>query len=213
MTFVYVYSTRISTFNLNGRAELHSSNNYFVEAECVMYVMMALNTFNWKLTGLLNVWALWQWYLVSISSRGRYISVSDVSSPTLGSIQPPIQWMREAVLPEFYVLLTVHPHTVSQITPTRCIILFNIFIYFSSLHVSGIQVPIIRRKLLYLCDTDICHSVWLVSGLQVGLKLRLYPASRPDATHTEWQILVSHRYSNFLLMMGTWISKTCREEK
>jgi len=23
------------------------------------------------------------------------------------------------------------------------------------------------------------------------------PTSRPDATHTEWQIPVSHRYSNF----------------
>jgi hypothetical protein len=31
----------------------------------------------------------------------------------------------------------------------------NIFIYVSFLHVSGIQVPIIRRKLLYLCDTGI----------------------------------------------------------
>ena len=58
---------------------------------------------------------------------------------------------------------------ISQINPTRCTILFNIFIYFSSLHVSGIHVPIIRRKLLYLCDTDICHSVRVVSGLLVGL--------------------------------------------
>jgi len=33
--------------------------------------------------------------------------------------------------------------------------------YVSSLHVSGFQVPIIRRS-LYLCDTGICHSggVW-----------------------------------------------------
>jgi len=34
-----------------------------------------------------------------------------------------------------------------------------------------------------------------------------------DATHTEWQIPVSHRYSNFLLMMGTWMPETFREEK
>ena len=47
--------------------------------------------------------------------------------------------------------------------------MFNIFIYFSSLHVSGIYVPIIRRKLLYLCDTGICHSVCVVCGLLVGL--------------------------------------------
>jgi len=36
---------------------------------------------------------------------------------------------------------------------------------------------------------------------------------RPDTTHTEWQIPVSYRYSNFLLMMGTWMPETCREEK
>jgi len=35
---------------------------------------------------------------------------------------------------------------LSQINPTRCTILYNISIYFSSVHVSGIQVPIIRRK-------------------------------------------------------------------
>jgi len=33
--------------------------------------------------------------------------------------------------------------------------------------------------------------------------------SRPDATHTEWQIPMLHRYSNFLLMLGTWMPKTC----
>ena len=30
-------------------------------------------------------------------------------------------------------------------------------------------MPIIRRKLLYICDTGICHSVWVASGLLVGL--------------------------------------------
>ena len=33
-------------------------------------------------------------------------------------------------------------------------------------------MPNIRRKLLYLCDTGICHSVWVVSGLLVGVKLQ-----------------------------------------
>jgi len=37
-------------------------------------------------------------------------------------------------------------------------------------------VPIIRRKLLYLCDTGICHSAWVASGLLVGLN----PTSRPE---------------------------------
>jgi len=41
------------------------------------------------------------------------------------------------------------------------------YIYFSSLHVSGIHVPIIRRKLLYICDNGICHSVLVASGLLV----------------------------------------------
>jgi len=39
------------------------------------------------------------------------------------------------------------------------------------------------------------------------------PTSRPDTTHTEWQIPVSHRYSDFLLMIGTWMSETYREGK
>ena len=69
-----------------------------------------------------------------------------------------------------YVLLTMHPYTISQINPTRCTILFIIFICFSSVHVSGIHVPIIRRKLLYLCDTGIWHAVWVASGLLVWLK-------------------------------------------
>jgi len=55
MNFAFGYSTRKPTFNLNGKAELHSSSDYFVEAESVMYVMMAVSTLNWKLKGVLNV--------------------------------------------------------------------------------------------------------------------------------------------------------------
>jgi hypothetical protein len=54
---------------------------------------------------------------------------------------------------------------------------FHTFIYFSSLYVSGIHVPIIRRKLLYLCDAVICHSVWVVSGLLVGFHIFIYFSS------------------------------------
>ena len=72
---------------------------------------------------------------------------------------------------EFYVILTLHPCIISQINPTRCTILFNIFIYYSSLHVSGIHVPINRRKVLYLCDIGICHSVCVACGRLVGVKL------------------------------------------
>jgi len=55
MNFACGYSTGKTTFNLNGKGELHSSNDYFIEAGSVMYVMMAVNTFNWKFIGILNV--------------------------------------------------------------------------------------------------------------------------------------------------------------
>ena len=105
---------------------------------------------------------------------------------------------------------------ILQISPSRCIILLNI--YFTSLHVSGIRVSIIRRKLLYLCDTGICHciSATLVfvtlcgCAWSTGWNEIFIPTSRPDAIHTEWQLPVSHRYSNFLMMMGTRLSETCR---
>ena len=60
-----------------------------------------------------------------------------------------------------------------------------------------------QEKLLYLYDSGTCHSVWVASGLLVGVSLQPAdqtpetPTSRPDATHTEWQIPLSYRYSNF----------------
>ena len=129
----------------------------------------------------------------------------------------------------FYVLLTAHPCIILQISPTTCTILRNIFIF-----------------LLYMFRASVCPSwgenycinatlvfvtlyVWrLVCGLDRNptsrpdanhtewqipvshrysnsfLMMDTYPTSRPDATYTEWQIPVSHRYSNFLLMMGTY---------
>jgi len=56
----------------------------------------------------------------------------------------------------------------SQIIQLGAQFCLNIFIYLSSLRVSGIQVPIIRRKSLYLCDTGICHSGWVASGRPTG---------------------------------------------
>jgi len=70
---------------------------------------------------------------------------------------------------------------ISQIIQLGAQLCLNIFIYLSSLHVSGICVPIIRRKLLYVHNTGICPSVWLASGLLAGFS----PTSRPDATHPE----------------------------
>ena len=121
----------------------------------------------------------------------------------------PLHFSQLPLTKKFWTFFIISFFIISQINPTRCTILFNIFIYFSSLYVSGVHAPIIRRILLYLCDTVICHSVWVASGLLVGFS----PTSRPGATYTEWQVTVSHRYSNILLMMGAWMPKTCREEK
>ena len=69
----------------------------------------------------------------------------------------------------FYILLTVYLCIILYISPTRCTILFNIFIYFSSVHVSGIHVPIIRRKFdvslrqwcLSLCMGGVWSAGWI----------------------------------------------------
>jgi len=50
-------------------------------------------------------------------------------------------------------------YVLFQMKPTRCTLLLSIIS--TSLHVSGNYVPIIRRNLLYLCDTHIFHSVWV----------------------------------------------------
>jgi len=98
------------------------------------------------------------------------------------------------------------PCIISQISPTSCTILFIIFIYFSSLHVSGIRVPIMRRKLLYLCDTEYLSfcmgSVW-----SAGWPVDPTPHIQSDKYQCRKHITI------FLLMTGTWMPKTCREEK
>ena len=71
---------------------------------------------------------------------------------------------------------------ILQINPTSCTVLFNIFIYFSTLHVSGIHLPIIRRKravsmrhwCLSLCMGGVWSAGWIGN-----------PTSRPDPIHTE----------------------------
>jgi len=75
------------------------------------------------------------------------------------------------------------------------------------------------------CDTGICHFVWVVSCLLVGLNptnnyLRHWYLSlcmggvlSAGWVESNQQLPVSLRYSNFLLMMGTWMPETCTEEK
>jgi len=64
------------------------------------------------------------------------------------------------------------PHSlISQINPTRSTILLSLFI--SYLHVSGNHVPIIRRNhCIYATLVFVCHSVWVVYGLLVGVSLK-----------------------------------------
>ena len=60
--------------------------------------------------------------------------------------------------------------SILQINPTRYTILLSVFIslLFTCFRQSCAHH---QEKLLYLCDTGICHSVWVASGLLVGVKL------------------------------------------
>ena len=70
--------------------------------------------------------------------------------------------------------------------------------------------PSSGEKSLYLRDTGICHSVWVAYGLLVGLKLQ--PADQtPPIQSDKYQCRIDTAI--FLLMMGTWMPETCREEK
>jgi len=68
-------------------------------------------------------------------------------------------------------------------------------------HQEKFAVPM-RHWHLSLCMGGVWYAGWICN-----------PTSIPDSIHTELQVPVSHRYSNFLLMMGTWMPETCREEK
>ena len=69
--------------------------------------------------------------------------------------------------------------------------------------------PSSGEKLLYPCDTGICHSVWVVSGLLFRL---IQPADQtPPIQSDKYQCRLDTAI--FLLMMGTWMPETCREEK
>ena len=66
--------------------------------------------------------------------------------------------------------------------------------------------PSSGEKLLYLCDTGICHSIWVASGLLFGLSFN--PTSRQSDKYQCYKDTAI-----FLLMMGTWMPETCREDK
>ena len=91
----------------------------------------------------------------------------------------------------FYVLWTVHPSSQSlHINPTRCTILLSIFI----------SLLYMFRWTMYPSSGEITVSMrhWYMSLCMSGVRNDI-STRRPDATHTEWHIPVSHRYSNFSL--------------
>ena len=89
-------------------------------------------------------------------------------------------WGRKGIMcqPSWHKLSETN-YRISQIIQLSAQFCLNIFIYLSSLHVSGTQVPIIRRKSLYLCDTGICHFVWVASGLLFGLNIQTADRTPP----------------------------------
>ena len=60
------------------------------------------------------------------------------------------------------------------------------YIYFNFSACFGQLCAHHQENLLYLCDTLIFHSVWVAVR-----------SADQTATHTEWKIPVSHRYSKF----------------
>ena len=84
-------------------------------------------------------------------------------------------------------------YNLFQIKPTRCTLLLSIFIS-TSVHVSGNYVPIIRRTYcIYATLVFFTVYGWLSGLLQ------------QTATHTQWKIQVSHRYSKF----SWWWAHSC----
>ena len=71
--------------------------------------------------------------------------------------------------------------------------------------------PSSGEKLLCLCDTAICHSVRVASGLPVGLKSIQRAHQTTPIQSDKYQFRIDTAI--FLLMMGTWMPETCREEK
>ena len=79
-----------------------------------------------------------------------------------------------------------------QINPTICTILLSKFIsllymFRANMYPSSGEISVsLRHRYLSLCMGGVWSAGWSFT-----------PTSRPDTTHTEWQIPVSHRYRNF----------------
>ena len=103
-----------------------------------------------------------------------------------------------------FVFFTVHPCTISQKKIQLGAQFCLIYLFISLLYV-------FRPSTCPSSGENCCIYATLVFVTLYGWRLVCWldwnPTSRPDATHTEWQIPVWHTYSDFLLMMSTWMPK------
>jgi hypothetical protein len=99
---------------------------------------------------------------------------------------------------DFYVYLTVHLGIIflnDQLDAQ----LFFIYVYVYSLHVSGSHVPIIRRINCINTASGICHSVLMTVW-----------CAHQTVIYREWHIPDVVLTELILLIMGTWLPKTCK---
>jgi hypothetical protein len=86
----------------------------------------------------------------------------------------------------------LHSCTIFQINPNRCTVLLSIFIsllymFRATMCPSSEEITVsMRHWYLSLCMGGVWSAGWSFT-----------PPSTQYTTHTEWQIPVSHRYSNF----------------
>ena len=112
----------------------------------------------------------------------------------------------------FYVLLTVLLDTIlfnDQLDAQ----FFFVYVYFNSLHVSSIQVLIIKR---FNCINTIPCILVCHSGRLVCMFGRTGVPSKPayqTVTYKEWHVPDIVLIQLNLLMISTWMLETCRELK
>jgi hypothetical protein len=85
------------------------------------------------------------------------------------------------ILLVFYIPYTVHLSIIFVNKPTSCIIFF-LYIYFYSLHVSGSHVPHHQENWLYHCNT--CYMLLCVDDRLV-CRAECIPTCIPDG-HLHW---------------------------
>jgi hypothetical protein len=89
---------------------------------------------------------------------------------------------------------------------------FFMYVYFCSLHVSGSHVAIIGRINCINTTSGICHSVLLTVWCAGLDETHVWVSSKPahqTVICIEWHIPDVISIQLILLMMGTWLPKTC----